>query len=171
MTGVGTKAVTGGSVVRLAITGHRGLDPTTTGLVDAGLRAEIARYTGRRVVGLSCLADGADTLFARAVLDAGGDLVAVIPALTYRQDLPPDHHRTYEGLLAAASSTITTGRTTSGPEAHLDAGLRMIQDADRLLAVWDGQPARGPGGTADIVAAAHHEGLPVTTIWPPGAHR
>jgi hypothetical protein len=38
MTGVGTKAVTGGSMVRLAVTGHRGLDPTTTGLVDAGPR-------------------------------------------------------------------------------------------------------------------------------------
>lgn len=30
-----------------------------------------------------------------------------------------------------------------------------------LLALWDGAPARGPGGTAAIVAYARERGLPV----------
>jgi hypothetical protein len=47
----------------------------------------------------------------------------------------------------------------------------MLQHSDQLWAVWDGQPARGYGGTADVVAAAHGNGLPVQVIWPPGAHR
>jgi hypothetical protein len=47
----------------------------------------------------------------------------------------------------------------------------MLDHADLLWAVWDGQPARGYGGTADVVAAARAKGLPVRVIWPHGAHR
>ncbi|MFE3754360.1 hypothetical protein ACFXO9_08640 [Nocardia tengchongensis] len=32
-------------------------------------------------------------------------------------------------------------------------------------------PARGFGGTADVVATAHARGLPVTVLWPEGAER
>jgi len=37
--------------------------------------------------------------------------------------------------------------------------------------VWDGQPARAYGGTADVVAYAREHGTPVRVIWPPGAER
>ena len=47
----------------------------------------------------------------------------------------------------------------------------MLDHAGQLWAVWDGQPARGYGGTADVVAAARAKGLPVRVIWPHGAHR
>jgi hypothetical protein len=44
---------------------------------------------------------------------------------------------------------------------------RMLDLADELVAVWDGLPARGHGGTADVVAVALDRGIPVTVIWPP----
>jgi hypothetical protein len=47
----------------------------------------------------------------------------------------------------------------------------MVKRADLLIAVWDGQPARSWGGTADVVAKARQLGLPVTVIWPNGATR
>ena len=51
------------------------------------------------------------------------------------------------------------------------ASETMLDRAEQLLAVWDGQPARGYGGTADVVAHARRGGLPVVVVWPPGAHR
>jgi hypothetical protein len=36
---------------------------------------------------------------------------------------------------------------------------------------WDGKPARGYGGTADVVAEARNKGIPVTVIRPEGAGR
>jgi hypothetical protein len=59
----------------------------------------------------------------------------------------------------------------STPEAHMAAGEFMISAADELFAVWDGKPARGFGGTADIVAHARERDLPVQVIWPDGAQR
>ena len=47
----------------------------------------------------------------------------------------------------------------------------MIDTADELYAVWDGEPARGYGGTADVVAYARGCGKPVSVFWPDGAQR
>nr|BFF01852.1 hypothetical protein GCM10020241_35270 [Streptoalloteichus tenebrarius] len=120
---------------------------------------------------MSCLADGADTLFAQAVLDLGGTLVVVVPARAYRDNLPESHHATYDDLLARASKVVRLEHVDSTAEAHMKASLRMLDIADHLIAVWDGLPARGYGGTADVVQAAQERGLPVTVVWPPGAHR
>lgn len=51
------------------------------------------------------------------------------------------------------------------------ASVEMLKHADLLFAVWDGLPARGFGGTADVVAHARKAGVPVIVIWPNGAHR
>jgi hypothetical protein len=64
----------------------------TERLVDAALRNEVRGRADGELVGLSCIADGADTLFARAVLDAGGELVVIVPAEQYRAGLPAEHH-------------------------------------------------------------------------------
>ena len=47
----------------------------------------------------------------------------------------------------------------------------MVDRSERLVAVWDGKPARGIGGTADIVSYARQKGVPVVVLWPEGATR
>lgn len=158
-------------MTRLAVTGHRGLSEKTTALVDAALRSEIRKHAAGPLIGLSCIADGADALFARAILDHGGALHVVVPAYKYRDGLPKDHHATYDALIAEAAEIIRIDHVESDSDAHMDASLRMLADADELLAVWDGQPARGHGGTADVVDAAREQGVPVMIVWPAGATR
>jgi len=158
-------------MTRLAITGHRGLPAGTERLVDTALRAEISRRAGGGLVGLSCLADGADTLFARAILDAGGKLIVIVPAMQYRDGLPTEHQPTYDALIARATRVVQIDRTESDSEAHMAASLRMLDQADELVAVWDGKPARGYGGTADVVKAARERCIPVTVVWPETASR
>ncbi|WP_216209295.1 hypothetical protein [Amycolatopsis aidingensis] len=158
-------------MTRLAITGHRGLPEETMRLVDDALRAELAQRTDEDLVGLSCLADGADTLFAGALLDTGGKLIAVVPAERYRDGLPAEHHEVYDELIGQAADVIRLDHVESTSESHQDASERMVEEADELLAVWDGKPARGYGGTADVVAAAEARGVPVTVVWPDGAER
>lgn len=159
-------------MTRLAVTGHRGLSETTTALVDAALRREVSkRAENGSLVGLSCIADGADTLFARAILDHGGTLHVIVPAHKYRHGLPKTHHPTYDALMAKAAEITQLDHVESDSHAHMDASLRMLSDADELLAVWDGQKARGYGGTADVVDAARDLGVPITVVWPEGATR
>jgi hypothetical protein len=47
----------------------------------------------------------------------------------------------------------------------------MLDHADELWAVWDGRPARGFGGTADVVEAARRRALLVRVFRPEGITR
>ncbi|GHH34493.1 hypothetical protein [Lentzea cavernae] len=158
---------------RLAITGHRGLTAEVEAEVDRMIRAAVSdgRAADGPVAGVSCLADGADAVFAQAVLDAGGSLVAVLPASEYRETLPEDYRPVYDTLLARAGRVVRLPFVTPDPHAYMEAGKRMVDESDALLAVWDGLPGRGPGGTADVVAYARSRGVPVTVLWPEGAVR
>lgn len=156
---------------RIAISGHRELPSATERLVKDALTGALEGFPVPSLVGVSCLADGADALFAEAVLDRGGRLEVVVPAVEYRDGLPAEHHATYDRLLAAAEEVYPLDFEESTSEAHMAASERMLDLTEALFAVWDGLPARGFGGTADVVREARRRGLPVTVIWPPGARR
>lgn len=159
-------------MIRVAVSGHRGLTPEVTRFVDQAIRDYLAQMSdGGPLVGLSCLADGADQIFARAVLDLGGNLEVIVPARQYRDGLPAEAHSGYDELIARASRVHRLDRIESTPTAHMEASIEMLKLADHLIAVWDGQPARAFGGTADVVAAARERGNPVTVIWPEGVTR
>ncbi|ARP71352.1 hypothetical protein LK07_17995 [Streptomyces pluripotens] len=157
--------------MRLGITGHRGLPEAVERQVRALLTETVGGYASADLVGLSCLADGPDSWFAQTILDHGGQLEAVLPAEQYRADLPDWHHPTFDALLARAGRTHRTGLDSSGSDAHMAGSELLVDQADELLAVWDGLPARGYGGTADVVAYARQKGVPVRIIWPEGATR
>ncbi|MGY3204135.1 hypothetical protein ACVW19_004650 [Streptomyces sp. TE5632] len=61
------------------------------------------------------------------------------------------------------------GESTS--EAHMAGSEILVDLSGELLAVWDGKPARGFGGTADVVSYAERSGTPVRVLWPEGATR
>lgn len=50
-------------------------------------------------------------------------------------------------------------------------GRMLVRRADLLIAIWDGLPPRGRGGTADVVGEARHSGLPVVWIDPADPQR
>jgi hypothetical protein len=156
---------------RIGISGHRGFDQTTSDLIDKALHDVLAAYEPTDLDGVTCLADGADALFAQAVLDLGGTLRVIIPAAKYREGFPDEYHPVFDALLARAHSVQRLDFVESDSAAHMAASQVMISEIDELLAVWDGLPARGYGGTADIVAEARTGGVPVRVIWPQGAHR
>jgi hypothetical protein len=116
--------------MRIAITGHRGLPADTEQLVDQAIREQLAR-AGQDITGVSNLADGADQLFAQAVLDAGGQLEVIIPAALYRDGLPESAHASYDRLLSKASNVHQLDRIESTAEAHMEASNVMLDTADR----------------------------------------
>lgn len=145
----------------VGVTGHRALaSPVTVrDALDVALAAVPAP-----LVGISALAAGADQYFAEAVLAAGGGLEVVVPARDYRATLPVADRATFDHLLDAATVVITLDREHAGDAAYLAAGLELLDRCDLLIAVWDGLPSRGAGGTADMVRRARALGLPVQVI-------
>jgi hypothetical protein len=157
--------------MRVGITGHRGLPEAVAEQVRMDLRTALTGFDAQDLVGISCIADGPDAWFAEIVLDLGGRLEVVIPASDYRAGLPAWHHPVYDRLLRHAAEVHETGLTESDAQAHMAGSEILVGLADVLLAVWDGRPARGYGGTADVVAYAERNGVPVRVVWPAGATR
>lgn len=151
--------------------GHQALSPSTRDLVVAAFTQEFDRIPAP-LTGVSSLAAGADQLFAQAVLVCGGFLHVVVPSAGYDKTFTAEaDRRTFEALLGRASETTVLPYPEPTEEAFLEAGRVVVDRSDVLMAVWDGQPSGGLGGTADIVAYARKTGRPVRVIWPPGSTR
>ncbi|MBO4208166.1 hypothetical protein [Micromonospora echinofusca] len=157
---------------RIGVTGHVLLAEGTAALVLDCLDRQLARYPHGSLHGVTCLADGADQLFARAVLARGGTFEAIIPARDYRRNaVEPANRAAFDELLDRAVRVSYMPFATSGREAYLAASEELLNRCDLLLAVWDGRPSAGVGDTADVVRVARERGLPVVVLWPAGARR
>ncbi|MFW5420225.1 hypothetical protein J0910_26775 [Nocardiopsis sp. CNT-189] len=159
-------------MTRIGITGHSNLAAGAVDVVRRALKEALAPHTGNGLVGISCLAKGADQLFAEEVLAAGGRLEVVLPSADYREaKVAPEDRDAFDGLLIRSALVRYMPHRTAGEAAYADANAVVLGGVDRLFAVWDGRPAGGKGGTGDAVEAARAAGVPVDVIWPDGAAR
>jgi hypothetical protein len=108
-------------VVRIGITGHSNLTDSTAELVAEELRKILADQPDR-LTGVTCLARGADQVFARAVLERGGALEVVLPAKDYRErKVKPDNAAEFDRLIAKA-----TVHTMPFAESSRDAYMAAV---------------------------------------------
>jgi hypothetical protein len=151
-----------GDVVRIGVTGHIRLTESSHRLIFDALVQELRQYVGMR--GVTCLAEGADRLFAEAVRQCSGTYEVVLPGAN-------DEGTELLRLLAEAAAVSQLPALAQPAESYAAASEEMLRRSDRLVAVWDGDERGGPGGTADTVARARARGVPVTVVWPDGAAR
>jgi hypothetical protein len=157
---------------KIGVTGHIHLTESTSALVYRRITDALRPLAGAGLHGVTCLANGADQLFARAVDALDGTFDVVLPAIDYRQRVVDrDDRPAFDELLDRAVSVFYMPFYTSGPDAYLAASEEMLRRVEQVLAVWDGQPSDRAGGTADVVRMAHDRGLPVKVLWPAGARR
>jgi len=163
-----TSAVTDESNVipfrlRVGVTGHRTLsDVHQLELSVASVLDQVAdRFPADRTPVVcrvvSPLAEGADRLVARTVLERpGADLIVPLPFARERlmKDFATQESKAeFDELYKRAvfhRVTIGTGQL-SDDERHERVGHDVVDHADVLIALWDGLPSRGVGGTASIV--------------------
>ncbi|MDJ0343138.1 hypothetical protein QMK19_15645 [Streptomyces sp. H10-C2] len=158
-------------MTRIGVTGHRNIPDAVYGLARDTLTAAVREHPGP-VEALSSLAAGADQLFAEVALDCGAELTVVTPCAGYEVSFAgADELDRYHRLLDRAHTHVRMDFPEVSDQAFYAAGVYVADHSDLILAVWDGRPARGHGGTADIVEYARRTGTPVTVIWQPGVER
>jgi hypothetical protein len=155
---------------RVGFSGHQTLSAPTRALVRSDLARALAAMG--RVLAMTSLAAGSDQIFAECALAAGGDLTVIVPCDGYEATFEntADLAR-YQELLNSAADVVTMPFPAPSEEAYWAAGRHVVDAADILIAVWDGRPAGGLGGTADVVRYAEDAGREVLRIWPAGASR
>jgi hypothetical protein len=118
------------------------------------------------------LAAGADQLFAKALLGAGGRLHVILLCYGYEKTFSEqtDLDR-FLDLLQRADTIETLDNPFPSEDAFLEAGQRVVDLSELLVAVWDGKVAKGKGGTADVVDYARERGREIVIVWPAGVVR
>jgi uncharacterized membrane protein YidH (DUF202 family) len=117
-------------------------------------------------IGLSSVAAGSDQLFVQQIFDLGLSWHAILPLprAQFEQDFMPEDWTVAAEFLARADHVRVIGEGASREDGYLDCGMETVNDADVLIALWDGLPARGKGGTAEVVEYATALGKPVLII-------
>jgi hypothetical protein len=187
--------------LRIGVTGHRRLDDPAAvealvkraidaearKLFPAKLRKNIedARQAGTAPISfcvVSPLAEGADRVVARAVLESpDARLDAVIPLALedYLEDFASEESRKeFAELLSRCGEPVflrtrllrderqdAGGRAELRRDAYAQAGRYVVDHCDVLVAVWDGEPSGGRGGTAEIVEYAQERNRPILRVW------
>ena len=159
----------GAGMARIGVTGHVDVPDETVDWIVRALTARLRDVVVPGWRGVTCLAKGADQIFARAVLALDGSLDVVLPAKDYELSVIDDGNREhFRDLLALADDVETMPYPTSSRAAYFAASEAMLNRCDMLLAVWNGNPSRRMGDTADVVRKAREMRIPVIVIWPPG---
>jgi hypothetical protein len=131
---------------------------------------------------LSPLADGADRAVARAVLSYPHSCLDVVLPLVvedYLETFADDASRAEFGELFSLCRNPVLLRTRRLRDERSDkqgqdqlrrdsyarVGRYVVDHCDILIAVWDGEPARGRGGTANVVEYAQRQRRPILLVW------
>lgn len=152
----------------IGVTGHRKVSTTDPQLREC-IRRELLRlraaYPDSPFLILSGLAEGADRLVVRIAIEyLAAKVIAVLPFAEeeFRKDFPaPESQSEFSDLLKQAQAVVVVPQREP-PESirergearnrqYARVGGYVVEQAQILIALWDGKPARGTGGTGDVV--------------------
>lgn len=179
--------------IRVGVTGHRVLkEPekiavTLREIINSRIHElfvpDISR--DKSITPITCtivtaLAEGADRLVANELLRIPGSDVEVILPLAkkdYLRDFKSAaSKKEFEELYrrsgrhtvmkpdSPAATVETRSRAEARRKAYEDAGRYIVDHCDMLIAIWDGSPPHGKGGTAEIVAYARKSRCPLIIV-------
>ncbi len=154
--------------IHIGVSGHRDIPTEDLPSLKSTLYERFTRlktlHPNSTIKLLSGLAEGADRVAAYAALEAGLELVAVLPlpVAAYLEDFISDVSKAeFQQLLAHATVLQANQQPPSvRDDGYVDLARFLVRHCQLIVALWDGvneQPTPDgsmailPGGTADVV--------------------
>jgi hypothetical protein len=149
----------------IGVTGHQAREGIDWVWVRSAI-ADVLQGAAPVERAITSLAVGTDQVFAEEALAQAIKVQVFIPFAGYARCFESRGLDAYQRLLARCAETVVLNKAGTDQEAFLAAGIRVADESDLLIAVWDGRPAVGLGGTADVVAHALSSGHEVMHLDP-----
>lgn len=105
------------------------------------------------------MAQGWDLAVGRAAIRAGVPVVAWIPHAGHGEWR--SFYREVHAEVRAGAAVVHDCQEPFSARLLLQRNLDMLQDAERVVCLWDGSP----GGTGHCVGQALRRGIPVVNLW------
>jgi hypothetical protein len=152
--------------MKVGITGHQDLgSDLTISWVRYALNEMVKKYNVTE--GFTCLASGADQIYAEILRKGRIPYNAVIPSKDYEKTFTVNnHYENYKTLIADANKIIQLEFPEPNEVAFFEAGKEVVNMSSLIFAVWNGQKSKGLGGTGDIVKYALDNNKKVVHINP-----
>lgn len=148
----------------IAVTGHRpdklfGYDYSHEGWCR--LRERLKRHLSDlgASVAISGMALGVDTVFAQVALELKLPLICAIPCRGQHKVWQPESQSLYMDIVRQGHCKLVSDSEYTRSLMNL-RNLWMVENCDKLLAVWDGSP----GGTANCVILAKKKGKEIIYV-------
>ena len=157
-------------MISIGVSGHRNLSNSDelNNAIDDVLKKITYTFNDKSIQIISPLAEGADRIAAwRVIKQYPYSLVVPLPMKKSNYTLDfntPASKEEFISLLSMADQVIDLPPQASRALSYQSAGLYILDHCDVLIAVWDGAPSNGLGGTAEIVAEARKRGIPVAWL-------
>ncbi len=149
----------------IGITGHQDLEKYDQQWIERSLEEYFVQ--SKVQVGVTCLAKGTDQLFAYLLNRKKITFDVIKPCHDYAETFGSEYDKNnYENLLALARNVKTLGFKEPSETAFYEGGKEVVNRSNGVIAVWDGEKAKGLGGTGDIVNFALATGKDVLHINP-----
>lgn len=152
----------------VGFSGHRSIADlkVTAESISAALDALVAKRSP--IVAISSLARGSDTLFVREIASRKIPFVLILsfPTARLQKDFEPESWQQVAPLITQAFHVEEVPGSESDDEAYMETGVRIVDLADIVIAVWDGNPSAGLGGTGDVVAYSRALSKPLQWLNP-----
>ena len=154
-------------VLAIGFTGHRHVpNEDASRKLIYNFLADKKRHAPEIMVGISSVAAGGDLLFAESCLELDIPLRVLLPLPEeeFRSDFDNNTWDRAQQVIHRAMSVEIASGDGERNERYYECGLATVLQSEWLMALWNGQPAQGLGGTEQIVAFARQIGKPVAWI-------
>lgn len=137
--------------MKVGITGHQNIGSASD--IEWTEQVLSAKIVEEHVThGFTSLAVGADQLFAFLLEKQGLHYTVVVPCMNYDKTFKTAEDLiTFLRLQKSAADVITLPFQEPSEEAFWAAGKKIVELSEIMVAIWNGLPAKGLGGTGDVV--------------------
>jgi hypothetical protein len=168
-------------MLTVGVTGHRYVtenEKIEKG-VDTALLHILEVYTPEKISIHTSLAEGADRLVLQRTLQLFENPHIIVPLPfpkdQYLKDFPGAKSKEeFNELINRADKVITFPPAKTKNKSYQIVGEYILDHSDIMVAIWDGKPPQGQGGTGDIINAVRNRNLPLAWIHAgnrkPGTH-
>ena len=128
----------------IGFSGHREIKDVATVIKGINQALDRIKLLRNPLVGVSSAASGSDTLFLEAMDKRNIPFFLILPfhRSQFKEDFTPADWQRVEPFLAKALNIEELGDSENTEEAYMETGIRVVDQAEIIIAVWNGMSAR-----------------------------